>query len=85
MLRSEKLGIEIEQHPFDRGYWARFNGQPRPTRGEPRKGWETCDEELTFDRTEKATMAANARWDRKRAADVVERQERRRQWRQGVR
>lgn len=46
--RTESLGIIVEDHPFDQGYWARFNGQPRDTvkwRG-GKAGWDACDREV---------------------------------------
>lgn len=64
MLRTEQFGIVVEPHPFDQGYWARFNGEARPARGERRKGWDECDTELRFDRSETARTAANIRWKR---------------------
>lgn len=64
MLRTERLGIVTEPHPYDRGYWARFNGQPRPKRSGPgREGWDDCDAELTDERRSRASNAANSRWD----------------------
>lgn len=51
VMKTDDLGITIEDHPYDVGYWARFNGQPKPTgtskkAREQRKGWNTCDREL---------------------------------------
>lgn len=48
-LKTDRLGIVIEDTPHDRGYWARFNGQPRPD-GEEAAGWDDCDEELREER-----------------------------------
>lgn len=45
-LKTDRMDIVIENHPFDRGYWKRFNGLPRP-RGKEREGWDACHEELT--------------------------------------
>lgn len=37
----------VENHPYDRGYWARYDGQPRPKRpGAKRDGWDQCDAEI---------------------------------------
>lgn len=53
--------IERQDHPFDRGYWARRDGRPRPpvmrfARGvtqpvdpDEHRGWDTCDDELRID------------------------------------
>lgn len=38
--------INRERHPFDDGYWARYDGKPRPRGEEQRSGWDTCDREL---------------------------------------
>lgn len=32
--------------PYGEGYWARFDGKPRPTEGKRREGWDDCDREL---------------------------------------
>lgn len=45
-LKTDRLGITIEKHPYDRGYWARFNGQPRPSAWRERQGWDQCDREI---------------------------------------
>lgn len=66
-LRTTLKGITIENHPFDRGYWDRFNGAARPTRkSETREGWDTCDAELADERRVSASAAANKRWHRER-------------------
>lgn len=50
MKRTVKLGIQVEEHPFDKGYWARFDGEPRPVKkSERRAGWDACDTELRAD------------------------------------
>ena len=34
-------------HPYDRGYWERYDGKPRPKYGmAARQGWDDCDAEL---------------------------------------
>ena len=38
--------FEKSDHPYDIGYWMRYDGRPMPKRGETRKGWEACDKEL---------------------------------------
>lgn len=39
-----------EKHPFDDGYWARYDGKPRPeTNAVSQEGWDTCDAELKFE------------------------------------
>lgn len=53
-LRTDALGIKIEDDFFDRGYWARFNGSMRrPSKRQERAGWDTCNAEL---RAERRTM-----------------------------
>lgn len=42
--RTEAHGIIVEDHPYDQGYWARYNGEKRPARkGARRDGWDQCD------------------------------------------
>ena len=63
MLRTERSGICIENDPYDRGYWARYNGFPRPDRkGARRDGWDACDEELRDERS----LAVQRGWDTRR-------------------
>lgn len=38
--------ITRERHPFDDGYWARYDGKPRPSGRLQRDGWDTCNREL---------------------------------------
>ncbi|WP_157113140.1 hypothetical protein [Bradyrhizobium embrapense] len=40
--------IVRERHPFDDGYWARYDGKRRPNKSltEKREGWEACDREI---------------------------------------
>jgi hypothetical protein len=43
--------VTRERHPYDDGYWARYDGKRRPKRaGEPRDGWDECDGELRMER-----------------------------------
>ena len=48
MTRAEERGIQVENHPYDRGYWARYDGLPRDsvTWREGKKGWDDCHREL---------------------------------------
>jgi hypothetical protein len=56
--------IVREDHPFDRGYWLRFDGMPKPIAGEFRRGedgvhrpidaqeeagWIECDNDKRFE------------------------------------
>ena len=43
---SEIVGVEVEQHPYDVGYWRRIAGLTRPRRVAERQGWDAADEEL---------------------------------------
>lgn len=48
VLHTKERGIVIEDHPFDRGYWARYDDQPREQvleRG-GKAGWDACNGEL---------------------------------------
>lgn len=33
-------------HPYDRGYWRRYDGKPRPNDKQGRAGWDDCNREL---------------------------------------
>lgn len=35
-----------EDHPYDAGYWARYDGAPPPTDADGRRGWSDCNNEL---------------------------------------
>lgn len=55
--------MERLDHPFDRGYWQRYDGLPRPgkfsnlrgvtsiTNPFEHAGWDQCDSELRFEFT----------------------------------
>jgi hypothetical protein len=46
-------GVDIERdlsHPYDRGYWARYDERPRPKDKEEAEGWDTCDDECRLER-----------------------------------
>ncbi|WP_240233584.1 hypothetical protein [Devosia lacusdianchii] len=55
-LRTDALGIVVEDHPYDRGYWARFNGVTRDnvTWEGGQAGWDDCDDDV---RREEAVAA----------------------------
>lgn len=38
----------ISKHPYDQGYWSRYNGLPMPKNGDKQavEGWKQCDKEL---------------------------------------
>lgn len=42
--------MERQNHPYDQGYWARYDGKPRPSElpGNllARQGWDDCDAEI---------------------------------------
>lgn len=38
--------IVRERHPFDDGYWARYDGKKRPTGQQQRYGWDECNREF---------------------------------------
>lgn len=44
----ERAAIERDMsHPYDRGYWRRYDGGSRPTKKGPlRDGWDVCNREL---------------------------------------
>lgn len=54
--KSDRKGIERnDADPYDRGYWARYDGLPRPSEGDPTppaevEGWDDCDAELKAER-----------------------------------
>jgi hypothetical protein len=45
--------FEKSDHPFDTGYWMRYDGLPKPRQREMRDGWQTCDQELAGERRAK--------------------------------
>lgn len=46
-LRRALPQYEIEDHPYDIGYWLRIAGEPRPETGEKQQaGWDRADREL---------------------------------------
>lgn len=60
--RTERLGIQIDDTPYCRGYWARFDGDPRPSTEDGAKtGWDDCDEELREERSEAARRGVETR------------------------
>lgn len=43
-LRKKLPQYEIENHPYDIGYWLRVADEPRPVRGAKRQqGWDDAD------------------------------------------
>jgi len=38
--------FQKENHPYDRGYWKRYDGEPRPIKKAEAEGWDDCDKEL---------------------------------------
>lgn len=45
-------GQPCGDYPFDRGYWSREAGLPKPSEPEPAvRGWETRDRELAHQTT----------------------------------
>lgn len=45
--RLEPSAIIRADHPFDAGYWARYDAKPKGhLRGERLRGWKACDAEL---------------------------------------
>lgn len=67
--KSDRLGIVRERHPYDDGYWRRFDGMPRP-HGPPEtlQGWKDCDEELSFEAACRRGPKSEERWHERRAA-----------------
>lgn len=46
-LRRKLPQYEIEDHPYDVGYWLRVAGGPRPpATSERREGWDAANREL---------------------------------------
>lgn len=50
---TTRNGITIEDHPYDRGYWVRYDGEAlhkNPESGRDRNqwrlGWNSCNQEL---------------------------------------
>lgn len=44
---SDTAAAVEDAHPYDRGYWARYGGQPRPDAPKlAQEGWDDCDAEL---------------------------------------
>jgi hypothetical protein len=48
--KTELRGIVVEDHPYDRGYWARYDGLPSPGDKAGRAGWRDCNRELAAER-----------------------------------
>lgn len=40
-------------HPYDRGYWARYDGQAPPSDAHERRGYDDCQAELLDEATER--------------------------------
>lgn len=38
--------IERQDHPYDRGYWRRYDEKSRPSDVQGRLGWSNCNREL---------------------------------------
>ena len=58
-LRRLLPQFEIDNHPFDLGYWTRRAGKPRPRQyGPAMDGWDTCDRELKNEATRCAPISA---------------------------
>lgn len=53
---SDRLGIVIEEHPFDRGYWARFNGKQCPSDHKEAEGWHCRFHEAIGERCARAAL-----------------------------
>lgn len=52
--KSDRLGIvRDEGDPYDRGYWARFDGLPRPADPAEAKGWDECANELKLEASDR--------------------------------
>jgi hypothetical protein len=54
--RSGSIGLDWiirEDHPYDRGYWARYDNKARPSGTEQRQGWDDCNRELRAERAVK--------------------------------
>lgn len=45
-LKTERKDIVVENHPYDKGYWARYDGRPKPKIKGAAEGWNACDSEL---------------------------------------
>jgi hypothetical protein len=41
--------IVRQDHPFDNGYWARYDGKPRPVDAAGAAGWDACDGEFRLE------------------------------------
>ena len=54
--------IEREDHPFDRGYWARCDRKPRRSLSDDEeiRGWDACNQELKLERQSFAEALAVA-------------------------
>lgn len=44
--RASTIGIVVEDHPYDIGYFQRLFGATRPTNTKGREGWDDCNREL---------------------------------------
>lgn len=50
---SHLLDVEVEDHPYDLGYWSRLAGDPRPVNDITAKlGWDEADRELAAEAEE---------------------------------
>lgn len=47
---TDRLGILVDDHPYDHGYWAAYNGEPRPADALARQGFDDCIAELMEER-----------------------------------
>lgn len=43
---SRLTGCEVDDHPYDRGYWSRIVGDPRPDEYFAARGWDHANREL---------------------------------------
>lgn len=56
-LRSALPQFDIENEPYDVGYWLRVASSPRPRSNAQRDGWDVADREL---KAERITQGADA-------------------------
>jgi hypothetical protein len=57
-LRRALPRFDIEDHPYDIGYWLRIAGQRRPDRGtKQQQGWDRADHELKSEAVENSAGA----------------------------
>lgn len=45
--------IVRENHPYDRGYWRRYDGLGRPRNPLSREGWDDCNREMAAEERER--------------------------------